>query len=206
MMIKDVQSYDRVALEVNAPVYTYYAGKILEKTGIHKGVCLDVGCGGGYLGLALAAMTELEFLFLDQSVEMLGCAANNIKRFSLESRARTVNAPVQNIPLPDNSVDLIVSRGSVPFWDELTAAFSELYRVLNPGGRAYIGGGMGPPELKAELQEKARKFDPTREYGHPPSIPRRDSGVYEGALASAGIKVFSVNRGDDGTWIEFGKE
>ena len=204
-MIKDVQSYDRVALEVNAPVYAYYAEKILEKTGIYKGVCLDVGCGGGYLGLALAAMTELEFLFLDQSVEMLGCARNNIDRFVLEHRARTVHAPVQNIPLADNSVDLIISRGSVPFWDELPAAFSELYRILKSGGRVYVGGGMGPPELKAQLQEMARKLDPTRKYGHP-AIPRRDSGVYEGALAAAGIKAFSVNRGDDGTWIEFGKE
>jgi len=200
----DVQSYNRVALDVNAPIYAYYATKVLEKYGIYHGVCLDVGCGGGYLGLALAPMTELEFLFLDQSEEMLSCAKSNISRFALEGRAQTVQAPVQDIPLADNSVDLIVSRGSVPFWDELTAAFRELHRVLKPGGRTYIGGGMGPPEIRAELQKKAREIDPSREYG-PPSIPRRDSGVYENALTSAGVKGFLVSRGDDGTWIEFGK-
>ncbi len=203
-MKMDAQKYDYEALHMNAPVYAYYAVKILEKTGIYRGVCLDVGCGGGYLGLALAPISELEFLFLDPSADMLGCATSNITRFALTGRAQTVHAPVQSIPQAECSVDLIVSRGSVPFWDELETAFAELYRVLKPGGRAYIGGGMGPPELRAKLQQKVRELDPQRNL-YKPAIPRRAQGVYEQALHAAGIARFSVSRSDEGTWIEFGK-
>ncbi|WP_029913999.1 class I SAM-dependent methyltransferase [Pelobacter seleniigenes] len=203
-MLMDAQTYDDEAINVNAPVYAYYAVRILEKTGIYRGVCLDVGCGGGYLGLALAPISELSFIFLDQSADMLGCAEKNIARFALRDRAQIVQAPVQNIPLADSSVELIVSRGSVPFWDKLETAFAELHRVLKPGGRAYIGGGMGPPGLWDSLQQKARHFEPRRGY-RKPAIPRRERGVYEQALGTAGIRGFSVSHSDDGTWIEFGK-
>jgi ubiquinone/menaquinone biosynthesis C-methylase UbiE len=46
----NISRYDEAARGMNAPMYAYYAQKIKEKTGITKGVCLDVGSGGGYLG------------------------------------------------------------------------------------------------------------------------------------------------------------
>jgi ubiquinone/menaquinone biosynthesis C-methylase UbiE len=63
--------YDTTARGLNVPMYAYYAEKIKKITGITKGTCLDVGCGGGYLGLALAGITDLDFIFLDISSEML---------------------------------------------------------------------------------------------------------------------------------------
>ncbi len=145
----DMTTYNDVALTVNAPIYAYYAERILEKTGIREGVCLDVGCGGGYLGLALANITGLEFLFLDHSAEMLQPAAENIRTCNLEGRARIIRAAVQEIPLEDDTVDLVISRGSLPFWGELGAAFSEIRRVLKKDGHAYIGGGLGPAEMRS---------------------------------------------------------
>ncbi len=203
-MVKDVTRYNRMALEVNAPVYAYYAEKILEETGVYQGVCLDVGCGGGYLGLALAPLCQLDFVFLDQSPAMLDCARTNISRFQLQQRATTVVASVQAMPLCDATVDLVVSRGSVPFWDDLPGAFSELYRVLRPGGRAYVGGGMGPPQLRERLLSKARKLDSDWQRGKP-TIPWRPPGAYENALDAAGISNYDISRTEDGTWIQFAK-
>ncbi len=204
MNVTDVQTYNRVALGINAPVYAYYARRILEKTGIAAGRCLDVGCGGGYLGLALARITALDFLFLDKSPEMLRRAAENIESQRLRDRASTLLAEVQAIPLADSYADLVVSRGSVPFWDELPTAFREIRRVLKPGGRAYIGGGLGPPELRDALREQVRRQHPEW-HGRDCTIPRRDNSEYREALQAAGIELFTVTRSDEGMWIEFGK-
>lgn len=200
----DIQTYNQIALGVNAPIYAYYAKRILEKTGISSGRCLDIGCGGGYLGLALSEMAELEFVFLDKSSEMLRCATENIRSRGISDRCRTILGEVQAIPLEDTSVDLVASRGSVPFWDNLPAAFSEIRRILKPDGRAYIGGGLGPPELRDALRKQVRKENPewnTKEH----TIPRRDNGEYREALQAAGLNQFTVTRSDEGMWIEFGK-
>jgi SAM-dependent methyltransferase len=60
------------------------------------------------------------------------------------------------MPLPDNSADLVVSRGSIFFWDSPAKGLQEVYRVLRPGGHAYIGGGAGsgyPPAATQQLIE-----------------------------------------------------
>lgn len=202
MKESDVSTYNRVALEVNAPIYTFYAEKILEKTGIAKGRCLDIGCGGGYLGLALAEMTDLEFVFIDKSPAMLRCAEENIHSQGLVGRGRAILGEVQEIPLENASVDLVVSRGSVPFWDDLPAAFGEIRRILKPGGHAYIGGGLGPPAIREALKRDASKkypewFSKTRQ------PPRHESRHYREALQAAGVEMFTITRSDIGMWIEF---
>ena len=90
MQPTDVRVYNETALGVNAPIYAYYAGRIVARTGVKAGTCLDLGCGGGYLGLALARITDLDCIFLDQSPEMLACAEENIKAYGCAHRARTL--------------------------------------------------------------------------------------------------------------------
>lgn len=200
----DASTYNSIALGINAPVYTYYAGRILKKTGIESGICLDVGCGGGYLGLALARITRLNFVFLDKSQEMLGYAEENIASGCLKARASTLLGEVQAIPLPDESVDLVISRGSVPFWDDLTTAFREINRVLKAEGRAYVGGGLGDPETRDAVRKRLEN-EYTEWQGGRPKPLRHDVRHYSNAIKSAGIESFTVTRGDEGTWIELWK-
>ncbi len=204
MEASKVPTYNEVALKMNAPIYTYYASRIHAKTGITSGSCLDVGCGGGYLGLALAKLTDLEFLFLDQSPDMLRHAEENIAAGGLKARAQTIRGMVQAIPLADASMDLVISRGSIPFWEELPRAFGELHRVLKSGGYAYIGGGLGDPLTRDAIEERMkREYPHWQNKKHKP--PRRDNQHYADALAAAGIHPSSVTRSDEGLWIEFRK-
>jgi hypothetical protein len=55
----NTSGYDKRALSIDSPIYEYYAQKILDKTGIKNGICLDAGSGGGYLGLALSRIPAL---------------------------------------------------------------------------------------------------------------------------------------------------
>jgi len=74
----DAHQFDTIARTVFAPVYPIIADQIISHTGITRGSCLDVGCGSGYLGAAIACKTELSMLFLDQSSEMLKLCARTI--------------------------------------------------------------------------------------------------------------------------------
>jgi SAM-dependent methyltransferase len=207
-----VSRYDETARGVNAPIYIYYAEQIKEKTAINKGVCVDVGSGGGYLGLALAKISDLDFIFLDISPQALEKAKEHIVEDGLQPRARTLVADVHNIPLEDGSVDLVISRGSLPFWKDPVKAFKEIDRILAPGGQAYVGGGRGTPEIREQIAARRKALGQTlpdwekRKDGLPPGAPRRmmDRDFNE-IMKQTGIARFAVNKGDDGLWIRIWK-
>lgn len=197
-------SYDIIAREVFAPIYPYIADIILEKGGISNGVCLDAGCGGGYLGLALAEKTDMGIFLLDSSAEMIGFAEQNIIEKDMLARVSTIHAGITAIPLEDSSVDLVVSRGSVFFWQDIPGAFREIFRIMKPGGFAFIGGGLGTPEMRNKILEEMKKRDPE----WTPHFNRKDStdDIYVNALAESGIRHFTTKRDDSGFWIELRKE
>jgi ubiquinone/menaquinone biosynthesis C-methylase UbiE len=139
----DAKKFDTIARALFARVYPVIANQIKERTGITAGNALDIGAGGGYLSIALARITDLHITLLDKSAEMLSIAAKNIAAGGLQARLKPLRGDVHHIPLPDSSIDLAVSRGSLFFWRDQETAFKEIYRVLSPDGVAYIGGGLG---------------------------------------------------------------
>ncbi|BBO86487.1 hypothetical protein DSCO28_70530 [Desulfosarcina ovata subsp. sediminis] len=204
----NVSRYDERARGLNACMYAYYAQQIKESTGVISGVCLDAGCGGGYLGLALAKITNLNFIFLDISSAMLEKADTHIVEDGLQGKARTLLGDVHSIPLEEGSVNLVISRGSIPFWKDPEIALKEVYRVLAPGGKAFVGGGRGTPEIQAQIAAamKARGIEPPNDRKHrdgPPNrMMKRD---YNGILQKSGIPQFHVTKGNNGMWIQMGK-
>jgi len=200
----DAKAFDEIARTVFAPAYPLIAGQIIDRTGITHGVCLDIGCGGGYLGAALARITGLYVHFLDQSEDMLEIAGRTIAENGLSARAAILRGDVTRIPLPDATVHLAVSRGSVFFWEDLAQAFREIYRVLAPGGKGYIGGGFGSAELKAAiLKEMTARNQGKDTWGQKmrKNLGPETRAKLETALKDVGIATCSVLHGDDiGLW------
>ncbi len=208
-MKRDAISFDEIARTVFAPVYPVIADQIIARTKVTHGCCLDIGCGSGYLGAALARKTDLDVCFFDLSAEMLALTDRTIAENGLAMRARTLQGDVGAIQLPDASVNLCISRGSIFFWEALAPAFSEIYRVLAPGGWAYIGGGFGSLELKTAIVEEM-----TRRNRGSDDFRKRVSGSlapetrtkYETAMKQAGIASFSILQSEaQGLWIIFRK-
>ena len=208
-MAINAQEFDRIAREVFAPIYPVIAGQILRRTGIIRGHALDVGCGSGYLGLALAGQSDLELTLFDQSEDMLSLARKNITDRGQDDRVWTLHGDVARIPLPDNSTNLAVSRGSVFFWDKPALAFAEIHRVLAPGGRAVIGGGFGSAELKEQISRtmEARDKEPGQWRAKlKRNLSTETAQTYESALREAGVTDFGIELSEEtGFWITIGK-
>lgn len=204
-MWPDVKEFDRVAREVFAPVYPVIAEQIKQKTGITRGICLDIGCGGGYLGIALAGITELYVYLLDKSPEMLEIAARNIADHGLEKRARTLLGDVHEIPLREQSVDLVISRGSIFLGEKKQKAFQEIYRVLAPKGVAFIGGGLGNAQLRSMIKERMAKIDEKWWERVHQNSGGNTIETWTKTLREVEISNFEITRGDDGLWITIWK-
>lgn len=199
----DVTTFLAISREVFAPLYPYYAGQFLDRSGIRCGRCLDLGCGPGGLGLAVAEASQCRMVLLDQEPAMLRAAAEDAAARGLADRVAFVGGDVHALPLGDACADLIVSRGSLMFWDDLPRAFAEIDRVLAPGGRAYLGGGLGTPEMRRAISQKMVDRDPRWQGGKPPPPrPGTDPDRHAKALAAAGVTDFTITREDAGHWIE----
>lgn len=199
----DAAGFLAVSREVFAPLYPYYAKQFVEQSGIGAGRCLDLGCGGGALGLAVAALGDFRLVLLDRLPAMLRAAAANLAEQGLAGRAYVLAGDVQALPLADACADLIVSRGSVMFWEDLPRAFAEVDRVLAPGGRAYLGGGLGSPEMRRAIcRAMAARDSRWRADSPPPPRPGTDPERHAKALRAAGITDFTITREDTGHWIE----
>jgi len=141
-----------------APVYPALAKQIVEDTGITEGIGIDLGCGSGELTIELVRLTKLKIYALDLNPYAVAIAQRRITEAKIGDRAYAIWGDALNLPFKDNWADLVVSRGLIPFLPDKAGVFREAWRVLKPGGVAYIGGGftrMLTPELVQKIVEES---------------------------------------------------
>ncbi|MBP8820184.1 MAG: methyltransferase domain-containing protein, partial [Syntrophomonadaceae bacterium] len=112
---------------------------------------------------------------------------------------------VHAMSLADESINLVVSRGSMFFWENRVQAFREIYRVLAIGGAAMIGGGFGNAELLREIEIKMLKKDPEWKEKRQQRIGQSKVEEYRQELEQAGISSFEITRDEAGLWITISK-
>jgi SAM-dependent methyltransferase len=199
------RNMDRIAKTVFAPVYPITAEQILDRCGISRGRCLDIGSGPGSLGIALAQASDLSITLLDSSPEALDIAEKNVLGAGLSDRISLLQGDVHDIPLPTGSMDLVVSRGSIFFWDDLARAFSEIYRVLSPGGKAYVGGGFGNAELRDSIAAAMAKKNPDWKTFRDKNLGPDNQARIAKVVADRGLP-HQIISDDSGFWVMIEKD
>jgi len=97
---------------------------------------LEVAPGPGYLAIEIARRGRYQVVGLDVSRTFVDIAARNARAAHVDVDFRQGNASA--MPFPDNTFDLIVCRAAFKNFSQPVAAMNEMYRVLDPGGRALI--------------------------------------------------------------------
>lgn len=99
-------------------------------------VVLDIGCGAGIdtLLAARAVGPQGRAIGLDTLPEMVDLTRVHAARASL-ANVEVLRGEMERMPLPDASVDLVISNGVVNLSPRKARAFAEMFRVLRPGGR-----------------------------------------------------------------------
>ena len=97
---------------------------------------LDLGSGGGIDVLLSARRVgpEGKVYGLDMTDEMLALARENQKKAGVEN-VEFLKGEIEQIPLPDNSVDVIISNCVINLSADKDRVLREAFRVLKPGGR-----------------------------------------------------------------------
>lgn len=119
-------------------------------------IVLDLGSGGGIDVLLSAKRVGPtgKAYGLDMTDEMLALANENKRRAGVEN-VEFLKGEIEDIPLPENSVDVIISNCVINLSADKDAVIREAFRVLKPGGRFAVSDvvtrGDVPPEIRQSV-------------------------------------------------------
>ena len=147
---------------------------------------LDLGSGGGIdviLSAKRVGPTGLAF-GLDMTEEMLALARRNAEEAGVRN-AIFLRGVIEDVPLPADSVDVVISNCVVNLSTDKPAVFAELARVLRPGGRLGISDVVAEDRLTPEERAERGSYVGC-------IAGALAGGEYEAALAGAGFEDVSV--------------
>ncbi|NLW75056.1 MAG: class I SAM-dependent methyltransferase [Methanomicrobiales archaeon] len=203
---KDSKRFLTIADTIFSPIYPVLAEQIVTNTGIHSGTALDVGSGPGHLATALALASECTVHALDCSPDMIEICRTRVSEKGLNKRVIPALGDVREIPYDDNTFDLIVSRGSWFFWEDLSKSLSEIYRVMKPGGKTYIGGGFGTAALKEQIVAAMKERESDFEAGMKERMTSRSPYIITSTLENIGVHNYNLINDDSGIWLMMVRE
>jgi SAM-dependent methyltransferase len=103
-------------------------------------VVLDIGCGGGIDTILAARRVGPggRAIGLDMLPEMCDRACAAAREAGVAEWCRFERGEMEDIPLPDASIDVVISNGVINLSPRKTRALAEIARVLRPGGRLCV--------------------------------------------------------------------
>lgn len=149
-------------------------------------VVLDLGSGGGIDVLLSARRVGAtgKAYGLDMTDEMLALANQNKRKAGAEN-VEFLKGEIENIPLPDNSVDVIISNCVINLSADKDRVLREAFRVLKPGGRLAVSDIVTRGEIREEIRRNALLWAGC-------VAGALDENDYRAKLAAAGFEKISI--------------
>ena len=149
-------------------------------------VVLDLGSGGGIDVLLSAKRVgpSGKAYGLDMTDEMLALAKENKRKAGVEN-VEFLKGEIENIPLPDNSVDVVISNCVINLSADKDKVLCEAFRVLKPGGRFAVSDVVTRGEIPPEIRESVLLWVGC-------VAGALDESEYRGKLAAAGFRNVDI--------------
>jgi SAM-dependent methyltransferase len=147
---------------------------------------LDLGSGGGIDVLLSAKRVGPtgKAYGLDMTDEMLALANENKRKAGAEN-VEFLKGEIENIPLPDNTVDVIISNCVINLSADKDRVFREAFRVLKPGGRFAVSDIVTRGEIREDIRRNAMLWAGC-------VAGALDEGDYRAKLSAAGFEQISI--------------
>ena len=160
-------------------------------------VVLDLGSGGG-LDVLLSARRVLpggRAYGVDMTDEMLALSEKNRRRAGV-TNAAFLKGTIEDVPLPDASVDVVISNCVINLAEDKGAVLKEAFRLLRPGGRLAVA-----DMVAVEPLEEASKADPeawAECIAGAITVPAYERLLDEAGFEGVEIEVHATTPGPDG--------
>jgi SAM-dependent methyltransferase len=147
---------------------------------------LDLGSGGGIDVLLSARRVGPtgKAYGLDMTDEMLALANDNKRKSGIEN-VEFLRGEIENIPLPDNSVDVIISNCVINLSADKGKVLREAFRVLKPGGRFAVSDVVTRGEILPEIRQSVLAWVGC-------IAGALDENEYKGKLKHAGFEQIEI--------------
>lgn len=113
---------------------------------------LEIGCGRGTSAIYQALRSKMSVTLTDYSDSALEIARRNVDKYGI--KAEICRADLFALPFPDNQFDAVISLGVMEHIEETDRGYSEMLRVLKPGGLIIS---MNVPEKPGNIQRLAAR-------------------------------------------------
>ena len=147
---------------------------------------LDLGSGGGIDVLLSARRVGPtgKAYGLDMTDEMLALARENQRKAGVEN-VEFLKGEIEKIPLPDDSVDVIISNCVINLSGDKNRVLGEAFRVLRPGGRFAVSDIVVRGEMPGEIRRRVELWAGC-------IAGALEESEYQSKLAAAGFEKFEV--------------
>jgi SAM-dependent methyltransferase len=147
---------------------------------------LDLGSGGGIDVLLSARRVgpNGKAYGLDMTDEMLALANENKRKAGAEN-VEFLKGEIESIPLPDNTVDVIISNCVINLSEDKDRVLGEAFRVLKPGGRFAVSDVVTRGEIAPEVRQSVLLWVGCM-------AGALDEDEYRGKLSAAGFEQIEI--------------
>ena len=102
---------------------------------------LDIGCGGGVNIEKFLKITNSNVDGLDYSEVSVAQSMKRNQNSVDNNRCKVIQADVSDMPIDDESYDLVSGFETIYFWPDIKNTFKEVYRIIKPNGQFMIAQG-----------------------------------------------------------------